>query len=63
MSEQKQKTGLRSGEVAFMIAIALGLAIGILIKRIRIGIFLAFILCLLIVLSGWFRFTRGTKRQ
>lgn len=62
MSEQKQYFGLRSGEIAFMIAIALGLAIGILIKRIRIGIFLGLILCLLIVLSGWFRFTRGTKR-
>lgn len=62
MSKQKEIFGLRSGEIAFMIAIALGLVIGILIKRIRIGIFLAVILCLLIVLSGWFRFTRGTKQ-
>lgn len=50
--------GLRKSEVAYLVAIVLGLVIGALIKRVRIGIFISLALCLVIALSGWFRFTR-----
>ena len=51
-----KQTGLRKGEVAYIIAIVLGLVIGILIKRIRVGAMIGVVLCLLIGLSTIFRF-------
>ncbi len=55
------KKGLRKGEIAYMLAMVFGLMIGILIKRIRIGIFLGLLLCVLIGLSTVYRFTRKIK--
>ena len=52
------KTGLRKGEIAYIFAIILGLIIGVLIKRVRVGIMIGLVLCLLIGLSTIFRFTR-----
>lgn len=57
MPEEK-KTGLRKGEVAYIFAIILGLVIGILIKRIRVGIMIGLVLCVLMGLSTIMRFTR-----
>ena len=54
----EQTKGLRKGEVAYIIAIVLGLLIGFLVKKIRVGVFISLALCLVIALSGWFRFTR-----
>ncbi len=45
-------------EVAMWIAILLGLALGILIKRVRLGILLGLILAGLIVFTGWLKNTR-----
>lgn len=51
-----KQSGLRKGEVAYIIAIVLGLVIGILLKRIRVGLMIGVVLCLLIGLSTIFRF-------
>lgn len=50
--------GIRKGELAYIFAIVLGLVIGILIKRIRVGFMIGLVLCLLIGLSTIFRFTK-----
>lgn len=52
------KKGLTKNELAYGLAMILGLVIGFLIKRVRIGIFIGFILCALIGLSTIFRFTK-----
>jgi hypothetical protein len=56
MEETKPDTN--RGEVAFLFAILLGLALGIFIKRIRIGLLIGIALGLLIVFSGRLR-TKG----
>jgi len=58
MSETK-KPSVRRGEMAFIFAILLGLVLGILIKRVRVGIILGLILGVAIVFLGW---TRINKR-
>jgi Kef-type K+ transport system membrane component KefB len=45
-------------EVSMWLAILLGLLLGILIKRVRIGILLGLILAGLIVFTGWIRKSR-----
>ena len=57
MSNEK-KPDVRRGEIAFVFAILLGLAIGIMVRRVRIGIIIGLILGLMIVLTGWLRTTR-----
>ncbi|MBN8673273.1 MAG: hypothetical protein J0L56_04005 [Chitinophagales bacterium] len=57
MSADK-KPSVRRGEMAFIFAILLGLALGIMIKKIRIGILIGLVLGLLIILTGWLRTTR-----
>jgi hypothetical protein len=57
MAEQ-QKPDVRRGEMAFIFAIVLGLALGIMIKKIRIGILIGLILGTMIVFTGWLRSTR-----
>lgn len=44
--------------MAFLFAIVLGLALGIMIKKIRIGILIGLVLGFMIVLTGWLRTTR-----
>ena len=51
-----KQSGLRKGELAYIFAIVLGLVIGILIKRIRVGMMIGLVLCLLIGLSTIVRF-------
>ncbi len=58
MSETK-KPSIRRGEMAFIFAIVIGLVLGILIKRVRIGILIGLVLGFCIVLLGW---SRATKR-
>jgi hypothetical protein len=55
---EEPKKGLRKGEVAYIFAIVLGLIIGVLIKRIKVGLMIGLVLCIVIGLSGWVRFTR-----
>lgn len=57
MSEQR-KPSVRRGEMAFIFAIILGLVLGILIKRVRIGILFGVVLGSAIVFLGWVRSTR-----
>jgi hypothetical protein len=54
----ERKPSIRRGEMAFIFAIVIGLAVGILIKKVRIGILIGLILGTVIVLTGWLRTTR-----
>ena len=54
----QQKPDVRRGEMAFIFAILIGLAVGILIKKVRIGILIGLVLGIMIVLTGWLRSTR-----
>ena len=54
----EKKTGIRRGEWAFNIAIVSGLVLGILIRKIKYGLFFGFILGGLFLLASWTRFTR-----
>ena len=54
----QQKPDVKRGEMAFIFAIVLGLAVGIMIKKVRIGILIGLVLGIMIVLTGWLRSTR-----
>jgi hypothetical protein len=51
--ERKPDTG--RGEMAFYVAIVLGIALGLFIKRIRVGLLIGMVMGLLIVFSGALR--------
>jgi hypothetical protein len=55
---QERKPSIRRGEMAFIFAIILGLVVGILIKRVRIGILLGLALGGAIVFLGWARINK-----
>ena len=57
MAEQR-KPDTKRGEMAFIFAIILGLAVGILIKKVRLGILLGLVMGIIIVFTGWLRSTR-----
>jgi hypothetical protein len=57
MSTEK-KPSTRRGEMAFIIAIILGLVVGVLIKRVRLGILLGMVIGGAIIALGWLRTTR-----
>jgi hypothetical protein len=57
MSTEK-KPSIRRGEMAFIVAIILGLVVGVLIKRVRLGILLGLVIGGAIVALGWLRSTR-----
>ena len=57
MAEQR-KPDTKRGEMAFIFAIILGLAVGILIKKVRLGILLGLVMGIIIVFTGWLRTTR-----
>ena len=57
MASERQPD-IRRGEMAFIFAIVLGLALGIMIKKIRIGILIGVVLGVMIVFSGWLRSVR-----
>jgi hypothetical protein len=54
----RKKPDIRRAEIAFIFAVLLGLAVGILIKKVRIGILIGLVLGVLVVLTGWLRTTR-----
>lgn len=54
----EKKPDARRGEMAFVVAIVLGLLLGIFIKRIRVGLVIGIGLGLLIVFTGLLRSTR-----
>jgi F0F1-type ATP synthase assembly protein I len=58
MMQQKQK-GITKNEMAYIFAIILGLIIGVLIKRVRVGVMIGLVLCVLIGLSSIMRFMRN----
>ncbi len=51
----ERKPGVRRSEAAFLFAIVLGLALGIFIKKIRLGLLLGLLLGGFIVFTGWLR--------
>ena len=57
MSTNKKASAGRA-EVSFLFAIAIGLALGFMIKRIKVGILIGIVLGFTIVLTGWLRSTR-----
>ncbi len=56
---EERKPSIGRGEMAFIFAIVLGLAVGILIKRVKVGILIGIVLGFFIVLTGWMQ----TKRK
>ena len=54
----ERKPNVRRGEMAFMVAIVLGVLLGIFIKRIRVGLIIGVALGLLIVFTGLLRSTK-----
>jgi F0F1-type ATP synthase assembly protein I len=54
----EQKPSVRRAEMSFIFAIIIGLAIGILIKKVRIGIIIGLVIGTIIVFTGWVRATR-----
>jgi hypothetical protein len=54
----EKKPDARRGEMAFMVAIVLGVLLGVFIKRIRVGLMIGVALGLLIVFTGLLRSTR-----
>ena len=48
----------RRSDTAFMIAIVLGLIVGILVKRVRLGMILGLVIGSTIVFLGWIKMTR-----
>ena len=51
----EKKPDQRRGDMAFIFAIILGLALGIAIKKIRVGIILGIALGIFVVFTGWMR--------
>ena len=54
----ERKPDTKRGELAFIVAIVLGLLLGLFIKRIRVGLLVGMVLGLLIVFSGALRSTK-----
>ncbi|MBI3140187.1 MAG: hypothetical protein HYZ15_16550 [Sphingobacteriales bacterium] len=54
----ERKPDAKRGEMAFIFSIVLGLALGVMIKKIRVGILIGLVLGILVVLTGWLRTTR-----
>ncbi len=54
----QQKPNAKRGDMAFIVAIIIGLAVGVLIKKVRLGIILGLMLGTIIVFTGWLRSTR-----
>jgi hypothetical protein len=55
---QQQKPNAQRREMSFILAIVMGLALGIMIKRVRIGILIGLVMGIFVVLTGWLRSTR-----
>ena len=55
--KNKEFMGIRRGEMAFLIAIVIGLLVGVFIKRVRVGLMLGLILGIGIV------FTNGLRKR
>lgn len=51
--------GITKNEMAYIFAIILGLVIGVLIKRIKVGVMIGLVLCVLIGLSSIMRLLRN----
>ena len=45
--------GIRRGEMAFIVAIVIGLVLGVLIKRVRLGLLLGIVIGGSIAFLGW----------
>jgi hypothetical protein len=55
---QERKPDTKRGEVAFIFAIVIGLALGMMVKRIKVGILIGMGLWALIIFTGALRTTR-----
>lgn len=55
MSNEKKFMGMTRGEMSFFVAILLGLVIGTLIKKVRLGLMLGLIIGLFIVFTNSLR--------
>ena len=57
MAEQR-KPNTKRGDMAFIFAIVIGLVVGVLIKKVRVGILLGLVIGSMIVFTGWLRNSR-----
>ena len=55
---QNRTPNQRRGDMAFIFAIILGLALGIAIKKIRVGLLVGLALGIFVVFTGWMRTNR-----
>ncbi|WP_169818751.1 hypothetical protein [Niabella ginsenosidivorans] len=55
--KNREFMGIRRGEMAFLIAIVIGLLVGVFIKRVRIGLMLGLLIGIAIV------FTNGLRKR
>lgn len=62
MSKEK-KPDTRRGEMAFLLAIVMGLALGIMIKRVRVGLLIGLAMGLIIVFTGMLRSKNNNVQQ
>lgn len=53
--KEERRPDTRRGDMAFIFAIILGLALGIMIKKIRVGLLAGLALGIFIVFTGWLR--------
>lgn len=58
---KERKPDAKRGELAFIVAIILGLLVGLFIKRIRVGLVIGVVLGLLIVSAGVLRSRPGKR--
>jgi Na+/proline symporter len=59
----KQKKDFANTELSFMIAIVLGLVLGIMIKKIKFGLLVGVVMGVLFVLGTWLRLFRKNKHD
>ena len=55
---EERKPDTKRGDMAFIFAIIIGLVVGILIKKVRVGILLGLVIGTMIVFTGWLRNNR-----
>lgn len=57
MAEQRKPDTKRT-DISFIFAIIIGLAVGIMIKKVRVGLIIGLVLGTMIVFTGWLRSSR-----
>lgn len=59
---EKKKKDFANSEWSFMLAIVFGLILGVLIKRIKLGLIIGVVLGTMLVAGSWLRLFRRRKK-